>query len=63
MRRTISIIAFILVSSVSYADPLTDKISEFSKGIANLIPGEGYTETSIDFRDGFISHACSNNKF
>ena len=46
---------FVLTSSASYADALTDKISELSSGIANLIPGEGYTETSVEFRDGGFS--------
>jgi hypothetical protein len=36
-------------------DALTDKISELSSGIASLIPGEGHTETSIDFRNGGYS--------
>ena len=40
---------------MSYADALTDKISEFSEGLAGLIPGEGHTETSIDFRNGGYS--------
>ena len=51
MGRFLSVLVFVLASSVSYADELTDKISEFSKGIAGLIPGEGHTETSIDLRN------------
>ena len=54
MRRLLLALVFVLSSSVSYADELTDKISEISKGIADFIPGEGHTETSIDFRkDGY----------
>ena len=55
MRRFFLVLVFILSSSVSYADELTDKISELSEGLAGLIPGEGHTETSIEFREGGYS--------
>ena len=55
MRKIVFTIVFILTSSVSYADELTNKISELSKGLAGLIPGEGHTETSIEFREGGYS--------
>ena len=53
MRRFFLVLVFVLSSSVSYADELTDKISELSEGLANFIPGEGHTETSIEFRGGY----------
>ena len=55
MRRFFLVLVFVLSSSVSYADELTDKISELSEGLAGLIPGEGHTETSIEFREGGYS--------
>ena len=55
MRRFFLVLVFVLSSSVSYADELTDKISELSEGLANFIPGEGHTETSIEFREGGYS--------
>ena len=51
MRKFLLVLVYVLASSASYADALTDKISELSKGIAGLIPGEGHTETSIDLRN------------
>ena len=53
MRRFFIVLVFVLSSSVSYADELTDKISELSEGLAGLIPGEGHTETSVEFRGGY----------
>ena len=51
MKKLILTIALILVSSASYADEVQDYINEFTKGVAELIPGEGYTEVSIDLRE------------
>ena len=50
MKKLILAIAFILVSLASYADEVQDYINEFTKGVAELIPGEGHTEVSIDLR-------------
>ena len=51
MKKLILLIALILVSSASYADEVQDYINEFTKGVAELIPGEGHTEVSIDLRN------------
>jgi len=51
MKKLILAIAFILVSLASYADEVQDYINEFTKGVAELIPGKGYTEVSIDLRE------------
>ena len=50
MKKLILAFAFILVSLASYADEVQDYINEFTKGVAELIPGEGHTEVSIDLR-------------
>ena len=50
MKKLILAIAFILVSLASYADEVQDYINEFTKAVAELIPGEGHTEVSIDLR-------------
>ena len=52
MKKLILAIALILVSSASYADELQDYVNEFTRGVAELIPGEGHTEISIDLREG-----------
>ena len=62
MRKFLLVLVYVLASSASYADALTDKISELSEGLAGLIPGEGHTETSIDLRNnggGMMDQAIS----
>ena len=51
MKKLILAIVLILVSSASYADELQDYVNEFTRGVAELIPGEGHTEISIDLRE------------
>ena len=43
------LISFLLIS-VSYAENISAKISDY---ISAMIPGEGYTETSIDLRENY----------
>ena len=40
-------LSFILISN-SYADGISEKIGNL---ISEMVPGEGYTETSIDLRE------------
>ena len=57
MNKTLILIIITLIFTSANADvkgnalsKASDKISEYTSG---LIPGEGYTETSIDLREGF----------
>ena len=57
MIRILKIILIFIITSSSNADVVgntldnvSEKISEYTIG---LIPGEGYTETSIDLRENF----------
>ena len=48
MKKLIAIVVFVLIGFASKADELSKKISQFA---ADLIPGEGHTEVSIDLRE------------
>ena len=48
MRKIIPVIFSFFIFSSSYADDLTNKISNI---ISDLIPGEGTTEVSFDLRE------------
>ena len=48
MKKLLASLLMVLISSASNADVLQEKISKFT---SSLIPGEGYTETSIDIRE------------
>ena len=47
---TKSLLLSFLLISVSYAENISSKISDY---ISTIIPGEGYTETSIDLRENY----------
>ena len=57
MKKFILTIGILFAASASIAEDVTgkalnvlsEKVSEFT---SNLIPGEGHTEASIDFREG-----------
>ena len=48
MRKIVPVIFSFFIFSTSYADDLTNKISNI---ISDLIPGEGTTEVSFDLRE------------
>ena len=48
MKKVILVIFSFFIFSSSYADDLTNKISNI---ISDLIPGEGTTEVSFDLRE------------
>ena len=50
MKKILVSLLIVLISSASNADVLQEKISKFT---SSLIPGEGYTETSIDIRESY----------
>ena len=52
MKKLLASFLMVLISSASNADGLEEKISKFT---SSLIPGEGYTETSIDIRENYKS--------
>ena len=53
--KSVIITFFVLIfSTISHAEDLSKKISETASGyISNLIPGEGATEVSIQFRENY----------
>ena len=48
MKKYLLIISLLLVASASNADVLDNASGKISKMAADLIPGEGVTEVSID---------------
>ena len=50
MKKLLAFLLMVLISNASNADDLDKKISKFT---SSLIPGEGYTETSIDLRENY----------
>ena len=48
MKKLIAIAVFVLIGFALKADEISQKISQFA---ADLIPGEGHTEVSIDLRE------------
>ena len=49
-KTLISVILYLFLTSMVYADGVASKVSEY---INNIIPGEGDTEVSIDIRENF----------
>ncbi|MBD1141097.1 inverse autotransporter beta domain-containing protein [Pelagibacterales bacterium SAG-MED39] len=48
MKKIFSVALFLIISTVSSANELSNKISEY---VAGWIPGEGITEASVELRD------------
>ena len=48
MKKIFSVALFLIYSTVSSANELSNKISEY---VAGWIPGEGITEASVELRD------------